>query len=212
MSAGAWLPVVAGLTIVLASITALRADNLKCRLAWSTVSQLSYVVLAVALLTPRSVMAAVLHIAAHAVAKITLFFAAGAIYTVARKTEVSELAGIGRRMPLTMAAFAIGALSMVGVPPTAGFLSKWYLLGGAMSAGQYAAVAVIAVSTVLNAAYFLPIVYLAFFRAPADDGRFVHGEAPAPMLLALVFTATATVALFFWPGLLLRLAADLAGG
>lgn len=212
MSAGAWLPVVAALTIVLASITALRADNLKRRLAYSTISQLSYVVLAAALLTPLSVMAAALHIAAHAVAKITLFFAAGAIYTAAHKTEVSELAGIGRRMPLTMAAFAIAALSMVGMPPTVGFLSKWYLLGGAMAAGQYAAVAVIAVSTLLNAAYFLPIVYMAFFRAPADVGHHAHGEAPAPMLLALACTATATVALFFWPGPLLRLATDLAGG
>lgn len=212
LGAAVWLPVVAGLTIVLASMTALRADNLKRRLAYSTVSQLSYVVLAAALLTPLSVTAAALHIAAHAVAKITLFFAAGAIYTAAHKTAVSELDGIGRRMPLTMAAFTIGALSMVGVPPTAGFLGKWYLLGGAMASGQYAAVAVIVISTLLNAAYFLPIVYMAFFRAPADSTHPAHGEAPVPMLIALVLTAAATLALFFWPALPLRLATAFAGG
>ena len=107
-----------------ASVVALKADNLKRRLAYSTVSQLSYVVLAAALLAPLSVIGAVLHIAAHALGKITLFFAAGAIYTAAHKTEVSQLDGIGRRMPWTMGAFAIGALSMIGLPPTAGFVSQ----------------------------------------------------------------------------------------
>ena len=121
---GGWLVVVAGFTILAASVVALRADNLKRRLAYSTVSQLSYVVLAAALLAPLSVIGAALHIAAHALGKITLFFAAGAIYTAAHKTEVSELDGIGRRMPWTMGAFAIGALSMIGLPPTAGFVSQ----------------------------------------------------------------------------------------
>jgi multicomponent Na+:H+ antiporter subunit D len=115
-------------------------------------------------------------------------------------------------MPITMAAFTIGALSMVGVPPTAGFLSKWYLLGGAMAEGQYAAVAIIALSTLLSAAYFMPIVYMAFFRAPVADGQHAYGEAPAPMLIALALTATATVALFAWPDLALQLAAGLVGG
>ena len=109
---------------------ALRSDNLKRRLAYSTVSQLSYVVLAAALLAPLSIVGAALHIAAHAVGKITLFFAAGAIYTAAHKTQVSELDGIGRRMPWTMGAFALGALSMIGLPPAAGFVSKWYILSG----------------------------------------------------------------------------------
>jgi multicomponent Na+:H+ antiporter subunit D len=106
-----WLPTVAGFTIIAASIVALRSDNLKRRLAYSTVSQLSYVVLAASILAPLSVVGAAFHIAAHAVSKITLFFAAGAIYTAAHKTEVSQLDGIGRRMPWTMGAFAIGALS-----------------------------------------------------------------------------------------------------
>ena len=102
---------VAGFTIIAASLVALRQDNLKRRLAYSTVCQLSYVVLGAALLAPISVIGAALHIAAHAVGKITLFFAAGAIYTAAHMTEVSQLDGIGRRMPWTMGAFAIGALS-----------------------------------------------------------------------------------------------------
>ena len=176
----------AGFTIIAASVVALRADNLKRRLAYSTVSQLSYVVLAAALLAPLSVIGAALHIAAHAFGKITLFFAAGAIYTAAHKTEVSQLDGIGRRMPWTMGAFAIGALSMIGLPPTAGFVSKWFMLSGAMQTAHWAAVGVIVASTLLNAGYFLPIVYRAFFarrRRPAHDHA--HGEAPLPMVLAL---------------------------
>ena len=207
-----WLVVVAGFTIIAASIVALNADNLKRRLAYSTVSQLSYVVMAVAVLAPLSVIGAALHIAAHAVAKITLFFAAGAIYTAAHKTEVSQLDGIGRRMPWTMTAFTIGALSMIGLPPAVGFISKWYMLSGAMAAQHWLAVAVIAASTLLNAGYFLPIIYRAFFVAPAHDAHaHAHGEAPLPMVIALTLTAAATVALFFLPDVPLSLARQLVG-
>ncbi len=209
-----WLVVVAGFTIVSASIVALGADNLKRRLAYSTISQLSYVVMAAALLAPLSVIGAVLHIAAHAVGKITLFFAAGAIYTAAHKTEVSQLDGIGRRMPWTMGAFTVAALSMIGLPPAVGFISKWYMLSGAMAAQHWLAVAVIAVSTLLNAGYFLPIVYRAFFVAPSvgDHGHdHPHGEAPLPMVLALCATAAATVLLFFLPDVPLALARQTIG-
>ena len=197
---------------MLASLVALRQDNLKRRLAYSTVSQLSYVTLAAAILAPISVVGAAMHIAAHAFGKVTLFFAAGAIYTAAHKTEVSELDGIGRRMPWTMGAFAIGALSMIGVPPTAGFLSKWYMLMGAFEREQLFAIGIIIISTLLNAAYFMPVVYRAFFKAPpghsdhGDEHGHHHGEAPWPMVLALTTTAACTVLLFFWPDVPLALA------
>ncbi len=207
--AAGWLVWAAGFTIVAASVVALGADNLKRRLAYSTVSQLSYVVMSAAILAPLSLVGAIVHIAAHAVGKITLFFAAGAIYTAAHKTEVSQLDGIGRRMPWTMGAFAIASLSMIGLPPAAGFVSKWYMLSGAVTAQHWAAAGVIALSTLLNAGYFLPIVYRAFFVAPAvqfggDDHA--HGEAPLPMVIALCVTAAATLLLFFLPDVPLALA------
>jgi multicomponent Na+:H+ antiporter subunit D len=196
----AWLTAVAGTTILAASIVALRQDNLKRLLAYSTVSQLSYVVLGVAVLAPVSVVGAALHLAAHALGKITLFFAAGSIHTAAHLTEVSQLDGIGRRMPWTMGAFAVGALAMIGVPPTAGFLGKWFILVGAMETANWVAVAVIILSTLLNAAYFLPIVFRAFFRAPAGQGHeHKSGEAPWPIVAALTVTAAGTVLMFFSP-------------
>jgi multicomponent Na+:H+ antiporter subunit D len=209
--AAGWLVWVAGFTIVAASVVALGADNLKRRLAYSTVSQLSYVVMSAAILAPLSLVGAIVHIAAHAVGKITLFFAAGAIYTAAHKTEVSQLDGIGRRMPWTMGAFAVASLSMIGLPPAAGFVSKWYMLSGAVAAQHWAAVGVIALSTLLNAGYFLPIVYRAFFVAPggrddSHDGGHRHGEAPLPMVIALCVTAAATLLLFFLPEVPLALA------
>jgi multicomponent Na+:H+ antiporter subunit D len=223
-SSAQWLLYVSGATVIIASLVALQQDNLKRRLAYSTISQLSYVILAAAVLTPISVVGAALHIAAHAFGKITLFFAAGSIYTAAHKTNVSQLDGIGRRMPWTMAAFTIGSLSMIGVPPTAGFLSKWYMLSGAMSAEAWFAVGVLILSTLLNAGYFLPIVYAAFLKPEKlpehgghgghHDGQHSHdhGEAPLPIVIALCITALGTIALFFLPGLPLELAQDLVGG
>ena len=205
-----WLAWVAGFTVVAASIVALRADNLKRRLAYSTVSQLSYVILATAILTPISVAGAALHIAAHAFGKITLFFAAGSVYTAAHKTEVSQLAGLGSRMPWTFAAFAIGALSMIGLPPAAGFVSKWYIVSGAAASTQWMALAVIAASTLLNAGYFLPIVYRAFF-VKADAADATHGEAPWTMVVASTVTAGLTLLMFLfadWPLALARRLTD----
>ncbi len=205
-----WLIGIAGFTIVAASVVALHADNLKRRLAYSTVSQLSYVILAAAILAPLSVAGAALHIAAHAFGKITLFFAAGAIYTAAHKTEVSQLDGIGRRMPWTMVAFGIGALSMIGLPPAAGFVSKWYIVSGAIAQAQWFALAVILLSTLLNAGYFLPILHRAFLRPlTAEDAAHPHGEAPLPMVVALSVTAAGTLALFFFPDVPMALARSL---
>lgn len=195
---GGWLVYAAGLSIVTASFIALFQDNLKRRLAYSTISQLSYITLGTALLNPEGLMGATMHISAHAFGKITLFFAAGAIYTAARKTNVSQLDGIGRKMPWTMGAFAVGSLSMIGLPPTAGFVSKWYLLSGAASAQAIFVMVVLLLSTLLNASYFMPIVYRAFFKAPpTGPEEYDHKEAPLPMVAALVCTAAATLALFF---------------
>jgi multicomponent Na+:H+ antiporter subunit D len=205
-----WLPWVAGFTVLAASVVALRSDNLKRRLAYSTVSQLSYVVLAAAILTPLSLAAAALHIAAHAFGKITLFFAAGAVYTAAHKTEVSQLDGVGRRMPWTFAAFGVGALSMIGLPPAAGFVSKWVLVSGALEAGHWLALAVLVASTLLNAGYFLPILYKAFFNSPSPSDS-SHGEAPLSMVLAMLATAALTIAMFFYADLPLALARGMLG-
>lgn len=202
-----WLAWVAGFTILAASVVALQQDHLKRRLAYSTISQLSYIVLAAAILTPISLVGAAMHIAAHAVSKITLFFAAGSVHTAAHIDHISKMNGIGRRMPWTMGAFAIASLSMIGVPPTAGFLSKWFILEGAFSSGRWLPVAVIIASTVLNAGYFLPIVYRAFFRP--EDPHYAehhdHGEAPLPIVIAIVITASLTVLMFLFPGLPLGL-------
>ena len=205
-----WLLAISGFTIVAASVVALNADNLKRRLAYSTVSQLSYVILATALLTPLSIIGAAVHLVVHAFGKITLFFAAGAIYTAAHKTEVSQLNGIGRRMPWTMTAFTIAALSLIGIPPAAGFLSKWFILGSAVDGHHHYVLAVLFISTLLNAAYFLPIVHAAFFRkADAGDEHHPHGEAPWPMVLALMATAAMTIALFFYSAPLVQMAGRL---
>lgn len=212
LGGAAWLTAIAAFTVVAASVVALAADNLKRRLAYSTVSQLGYVVLAASLLTPLAVMGGALHLLTHAFGKITLFFAAGSIYTAAHKTQVSQLDGIGRSMPWTMAAFSVGALSMIGLPPLAGFVSKWYILSGAMGTGDWIAVGALTASTLLNAAYFLPIVYRAFLVAPAADDHAHHGEAPAPMVIAQSLTAIGAVAIFLFPGPAIALARALAGG
>ena len=213
ISAGAdWILWLAGFTILVASIIALRQDNLKRRLAYSTISQLSYVILAIFILAPLSTAAAALHIAAHAFGKITLFFSAGSIYTAAHKTNISQINGIGYRMPWTMTAFSIGAISMIGLPPTAGFLSKWYMLMGAFQEQQMFAVLVIVASTLLNAAYFVPIIYAAWFKKPASDEHgHEHGEAPPAIVIALMITAALTLLLFFFPDVPLQLATSLTG-
>jgi multicomponent Na+:H+ antiporter subunit D len=207
---GTALAYVACFTIIVASIIAIRQDNLKARLAYSTISQLSYIVLGVALLTPSGIAGGIVHIVVHAFSKITLFFAAGAIYVAHHKTKVSELNGIGRRMPFTMAAFAIGSLSMIGLPPTSGFISKWYLFFGAVEAHQIPVIVVLLASIVLNAWYFLPIVYAAFFKKPDPGEPTGRKEAPAFMLVPLMVTAAGALVLLFWPSLVFELAGMIA--
>jgi len=208
-SAAEWVLWIAGFTIIIASVIALRQDNLKLRLAYSTIGQLSYVILAIFILAPLSTVAAAFHIAAHALGKITLFFAAGSIYTASHKSRISQLNGIGYRMPWTMAAFTIGAISMIGIPPAAGFISKWYMLLGAFQQQHVVAVLVIIISTLLNAAYFIPIVYAAWFRQADDISE--HGEAPLLIIVALSSTAVLTLLLFLFPDIPLQLATALLG-
>ena len=182
----AWL---AAFTIIAASFIALFQDNLKRRLAFSTISQLSYVVLGAALLTPFAATAAIVHIANQAFAKITMFFVAGAIQRTTGKTNISELAGIGYKMPWTMGAFTVAALSFIGMPLFAGFITKWYLSLGALESGSWWFLIVMVASSMLNAAYFLPIVYLAFFKAPAGTTMQIAEARPTLLIPTLICAA-----------------------
>jgi multicomponent Na+:H+ antiporter subunit D len=183
-----WLALFAGFTIITASVLALAQSNLKLRLAYSTVSQLSYIVLAASLLTPLAAMAAIAHIANQAFAKITMFFVAGAVERTTGRTDIRELAGIGRVMPWTMGAFTVAALSFIGVPLFAGFVTKWFLSLGALQAGAWWWVLLMVASSLLNAAYWLPILYLAWFREPRGLPDGVH-EAAGMLLVPTLISA-----------------------
>ncbi|MBE9486210.1 MAG: monovalent cation/H+ antiporter subunit D family protein, partial [Chloroflexi bacterium] len=197
----------ASITILVASLIALTQDNLKRRLAYSTIGQLSYMILGAGMLTAVGMTGGLLHIAMHAFGKITLFFCAGAIYIAAGKKYISQMDGLGRRMPITYLAFMFGSISIIGMPPLGGFISKWNLVLGAVSSDQMILLVVLLTSTMLNAAYFLPIVYRGFFAKPAGP-VFEEGikEAPLFCLVPLSVTACASLALFFYPDIFLRLA------
>ena len=184
---------------------ALTQDNLKRRLAYSTVGQLSYIVLGVAMLTPSAMTGGVLHIAMHAFGKITLFLCAGAIYVASHKKYISQMDGLGRQMPITFGAFFLGALSIIGLPPLGGFISKWNLVIGAVEADQLPILFILLTSSLLNAAYFLPIIYRAFFAKPAEGVATEIKEAPVFCLVPLCITAAGSVVLFFYPDIFLRL-------
>jgi multicomponent Na+:H+ antiporter subunit D len=193
------------ITIIVASIVALSKDNLKARLAYSTVSQLSYIILGVALLTRPGIEGGLVHIANHAFSKITLFFCAGAIYVATHKKNISEMNGLARAMPFTFGAFAIASLSMIGAPPVAGFVSKWYLLNGAFDAGSLGIIVVLLVSTLLNAAYFAPVVYTGYFGQPSrEDTEHKLGEAHPALVVPLCITAAISVIIGLWPGFFMR--------
>ena len=210
MPAAGWLTWLAGFTIVAASIVAMRKDDLKARLAYSTVSQLSYVIAGALLANAAAVTGAAMHIAMHAFGKITLFFCAGAILVAAHKKKVSELDGLGHSMPITMGAFLLGSLSIAGLPPLGGTWSKWYLAVGAVEASQFALLGVFLFSTLLNVGYLVSIPVRAFFKAP-PPGAAGFREAPPACLAAIVVCAGASVALFVYPQPLFRVAARMAG-
>ena len=204
-----WLMYIAGATVLIASLVALREDNLKARLAYSTISQLSYIVLAAMLASSIGIVGGAMHIATHAVGKITLFFCAGVIYAATGEIEISRMRGLGRRMPWTMGAFAVASLSIIGLPPFGGLWSKWYLALGTLDAGQYLLLAVLLVSTLLNIAYLIPIPLRAFLSSPQDIPEGDMREAPTLSVIALVVTALGTFILFLYPDPLYRLAAQL---
>ncbi|NOX25895.1 MAG: monovalent cation/H+ antiporter subunit D family protein [Deltaproteobacteria bacterium] len=192
-------------TILMASVIALSKTNLKARLAYSTVSQLSYIILGVALLTPAGIQGGLIHIANHAFAKITLFFCAGSIFVATQKKDISEMSGLGRSMPFTFAAFGLASLTMIGVPPVAGFVTKWYLLVGSMQAHQIGIMLVLLASTLLNVAYFAPITYKAFFgKRPAGEVDAGIKEAPLTMLIPLMITSLITLLMGIYPDVFLN--------
>jgi len=201
----------AAATILFASLLAFSEDNLKRRLAYSTVGHLSYIVLGMALLAPAAVAGGLLHLAFHATLKITLFFCAGAIYVNLHREKISELDGIGKVMPWTMGAFALGAIGLSGIPPLNGFISKWSLGLGALQADKPLALALLVLSGLLNAGYFFPIVRRAFFK----EGAFPPGvrEASPTLVIPLLATAGFSLGLGLYPDLIFRfyrLAAALA--
>jgi multicomponent Na+:H+ antiporter subunit D len=189
--------VTAGATIVIASLLAMAQDNLKRRLAYSTVGHLSYIILGMVLFAPAGWLGGLFHITTHAAMKITLFFCAGSIYVKTGRENVSELDGIGRQMPFTMAAFAVGALGLAGLPPVGGFVSKWFLAQGTIETGQPILLAVLLLSGLLNAGYLFPIVIRAFFKSSKDFTKF--DEASPLMVIPLLFTAAFSLLLGIYP-------------
>lgn len=207
-----WLLYIAAFTVIASSLIAMAQTNLKKRLAYSTVSQLSYVVAGALLATPLGIIGGAMHIAMHAVGKITLFFCAGSIYTAAHKTEIDELSGWGRAMPITFICFTVGAVSIIGLPPFGGVWSKWYLGLGALEADKIFIVAVLMISSLLNIAYLLPIPVKAFFGKPGADVPDKYKEAPLPILIAISITAFGCLALFVFATPLYELVSGIVPG
>jgi multicomponent Na+:H+ antiporter subunit D len=222
--ASTWLAYVAAITILFSSIIAMRQDNLKARLAYSTISQLSYVVLGAMLASNIGAMGSTMHIVMHAFGKITLFFCAGAIIVFAHKTEISDMHGLGRKMPVTFFCFFMASLSIIGLPPLGGVWSKWYIALGAAETDQIIFIAVLMISSLLNIAYLMPVVLYGYFgkEKPADThshgddhshhhappnhsmlkhltfGRPGIAEAPIMCLAPIVLTTIGCFALFFY--------------
>ena len=205
---GLILCIFASFTMLVGSFFAIAEDNLKRRLAYSTISQLSYILLGAALLSPYGVQGAMIHIPFHGFMKITLFLCAGAIMVISGEQNIKGLSGMGKKMPITMVAFAIGAAGMCGIPPVAGFISKWFLCLGAVQTGAYIFLCVILVSSILDVIYFFPIVRKAFFKKPNQDNFtnanwFSSMEAKKPvyllMIVPLAITASFSIIFCFFP-------------
>jgi len=199
--ASIWLMWLAAFSIIASSVVALTKDNLKARLAYSTISQLSYITLGVALASAMGVLGGGLHVVMHAMGKITLFMCAGSIYVATHKTNISQMTGLGRAMPITFGAFLIGALSIIGLPPLGGSWSKWLLIMGAADTGQWVMIGVLLVSSLLNVAYLMPVVGKGFFLRDPDAPQNVKlAESPTLVWLPPAVTAFGCVLLFFYAG------------
>jgi multicomponent Na+:H+ antiporter subunit D len=198
---GLWLVLAyfAAFTVIVSGLYALAQDNLKRRLAFSTINNLAIIVMGAALLSPSSITGSIFHMGSHGFMKITLFFVAGAIYVKTHKENISELDGIGRQMPLTMGAFAIGAMGIAGTPPICGFISKWYLAMGALEAKEVVFLFVLLISALLDVAYFFPIIYNSFFKSPKEPTNPHFDEASMKMVVPLMITAIVSLILGLVP-------------
>ncbi len=207
--AASWLIWLSSFTILASSMVAITKDDIKARLAYSTISQLSYIVLGAAIATTVALQGAALHIVMHAAGKITLFFCAGAIYVQAHLTKISELDGQGRDMPWVFAAFFIGALSIIGIPPLGGSWSKFLLMVGAADAGYLAVLAVLGLSSLLNVYYLLEPLSRAFFR---DKKQTVKVTVHPLVIIPPVITSLITISLFFFNDIIMDLVNLMIGG
>jgi len=192
---------ICGFTIITTSVIALKQDNLKKLLAYSTISQLSYVIIAILILTPSAIIAASMHLVAHAVSKITLFFAAGAIYSSTGYTKISEMDGIGKKLKVVSIAFTLGAMSLVGIPLLVGFTSKWYIVQSSVEVGQWFILLIITTSTLLNIGYFTPIIYKFFFKNELKEVSFK--TLPRDISLSIIICCALMVILFLQPNLVM---------
>ncbi|MBU3189291.1 monovalent cation/H+ antiporter subunit D family protein [Clostridium bowmanii] len=202
-----FLSILIVISILLGSFLALHQENLKKRLAYSTISQLGYVLLGVVLLNKDAFAGSLLHLINHAVIKIVLFFCVGAIMYTTGKTDISQIRGIGKQMPITMGCFGIAAISLIGIPPSNGFVSKWYLAQGGLTEGKMIFPAILLISALLTALYLLPIVTEAFFKKGEDT---VVKEAPMKMLIPIVMITIIIVLLGIFPNMLITFVQKIA--
>ena len=191
-------------TILLGSILAYHQDNLKKRLAYSTISQLGYIILGLMLLNRDSLTGALMHLVNHAVIKITLFFCVGAVMYMTGKKTIQEIKGIGKEMPITMGCFTIAAISLIGIPPTNGFVSKWYLALGGLHENRAIFVVILLTSALLTAAYLIPIIITAFFPGEDYQTSISRKDPPANMLVPIVILTAVVVLLGLFPNLVLN--------
>lgn len=186
----------ASITIILSSIIALQQDNIKLRLAYSTIGQLSYIVLATGILASYSIVAAILHLVFHALGKVILFLSAGVITTQTGIKNVSGMNNLASKLPITCFMIVIGSFIMVGLPPTIGFISKWYLISGIIDSGMSYLLIVIVISTLLNAGYYFPMIYKSYFISDTISDRSSNDE-DTRLIFPILIIAITSIVLFF---------------